>query len=201
MARVTVEDCVDKIPNRFDLVLLASQRARQISGGADLTITKTDSSDPAIAGSTLTYTLTVSNAGPADARQVQVVDQLPTGATFVSSSAACVGAVGAVTCQLGTVAAASSRTFTIETSVSSSLVHDAGSPVTITNSASVSSDQPDPNPGDDVAVESTMVVASAALRPALAAGPPGLTCVTSTPAGRPSWEERESVMVAMPTPR
>ena len=38
MARVTVEDCVDKIPNRFDLVLLAAQRARQISGGADLTL-------------------------------------------------------------------------------------------------------------------------------------------------------------------
>src|SRR5205823_13210159 len=38
MARVTVEDCVDKIPNRFDLVLMAAQRARQISGGADLTI-------------------------------------------------------------------------------------------------------------------------------------------------------------------
>ena len=35
MARVTVEDCVDKIPNRFDLVLLASQRARQILGGGD----------------------------------------------------------------------------------------------------------------------------------------------------------------------
>ena len=34
MARVTVEDCVDKIPNRFDLVLMAAQRARQISGGA-----------------------------------------------------------------------------------------------------------------------------------------------------------------------
>jgi len=33
MARVTVEDCVDKIPNRFDLVLLAAQRARQVSGG------------------------------------------------------------------------------------------------------------------------------------------------------------------------
>ena len=33
MARVTVEDCVDKIPNRFDLVLLAAQRAREISAG------------------------------------------------------------------------------------------------------------------------------------------------------------------------
>jgi len=35
MARVTVEDCVDKIPNRFDLVLLAAHRARQLSGGTD----------------------------------------------------------------------------------------------------------------------------------------------------------------------
>jgi DNA-directed RNA polymerase subunit omega len=38
MARVTVEDCVDKIPNRFDLVLIAAQRAREISGGAEITI-------------------------------------------------------------------------------------------------------------------------------------------------------------------
>ena len=38
MARVTVEDCVDKIPNRFDLVLLAAQRAREISGGGELTV-------------------------------------------------------------------------------------------------------------------------------------------------------------------
>ena len=49
MARVTVEDCVDKIPNRFDLVLLASQRARQISGGADLTIDRDRDKNPVVA--------------------------------------------------------------------------------------------------------------------------------------------------------
>jgi DNA-directed RNA polymerase subunit omega len=38
MARVTVEDCIEKVPNRFELVLLAGQRARQISGGAELTL-------------------------------------------------------------------------------------------------------------------------------------------------------------------
>jgi DNA-directed RNA polymerase subunit omega len=38
MARVTVEDCVDKITNRFDLVLVAAQRARQISAGAPLLV-------------------------------------------------------------------------------------------------------------------------------------------------------------------
>lgn len=49
MARVTVEDCVDKIPNRFDLVLLASQRARQISGGADLTVERDRDKNPVVA--------------------------------------------------------------------------------------------------------------------------------------------------------
>ena len=49
MARVTVEDCVDKIPNRFDLVLSAAQRARQISGGADLTIDRDRDKNPVVA--------------------------------------------------------------------------------------------------------------------------------------------------------
>ena len=49
MARVTVEDCVDKVPNRFDLVLLAAQRARQISGGADLTIERDRDKNPVVA--------------------------------------------------------------------------------------------------------------------------------------------------------
>jgi DNA-directed RNA polymerase subunit omega len=49
MARVTVEDCVDKIPNRFDLVLLAAQRAREIWGGAELTIDRDRDEDPGVA--------------------------------------------------------------------------------------------------------------------------------------------------------
>ena len=49
MARVTVEDCVDKIPNRFELVLLASQRARQVSGGAELTIDRDRDKNPVVA--------------------------------------------------------------------------------------------------------------------------------------------------------
>ena len=49
MARVTVEDCVDKIPNRFDLVLMAAQRARQISGGADLTVDRDRDKNPVVA--------------------------------------------------------------------------------------------------------------------------------------------------------
>jgi DNA-directed RNA polymerase subunit omega len=49
MARVTVEDCVDNIPNRFDLVLLAAQRARQISGGAELTLDRDRDKNPVVA--------------------------------------------------------------------------------------------------------------------------------------------------------
>ena len=49
MARVTVEDCVDKVPNRFDLVLMAAQRARQVSGGADLTIERDRDKNPVVA--------------------------------------------------------------------------------------------------------------------------------------------------------
>ncbi len=49
MARVTVEDCVDKIPNRFDLVLIAAQRAREISGGAELTIDRDRDKNPVVA--------------------------------------------------------------------------------------------------------------------------------------------------------
>jgi DNA-directed RNA polymerase subunit omega len=49
MARVTVEDCVEKIPNRFDLVLIAAQRARQISGGAELTVDRDRDKNPVVA--------------------------------------------------------------------------------------------------------------------------------------------------------
>ena len=49
MARVTVEDCVDKVSNRFDLVLFAAQRARQISGGADLTLERDRDKNPVVA--------------------------------------------------------------------------------------------------------------------------------------------------------
>ena len=49
MARVTVEDCVDKVPNRFDLVLLAAQRARQIAAGAPLLVERDNDKNPVVA--------------------------------------------------------------------------------------------------------------------------------------------------------
>ena len=49
MARVTVEDCVDKIPNRFELVLLAAHRARSIANGSAITVNPDDDKNPVIA--------------------------------------------------------------------------------------------------------------------------------------------------------
>ena len=49
MARVTVEDCITKIENRFELVLLAAQRARNIAAGADLTMDRDNDKNPVVA--------------------------------------------------------------------------------------------------------------------------------------------------------
>ncbi len=49
MARVTTEDCVDKVPNRFELVLLAAHRAREIAAGAPLTVNRDNDKNPVVA--------------------------------------------------------------------------------------------------------------------------------------------------------
>jgi len=49
MARVTVEDCVDKVPNRFELVMLASHRAREISSGSSITVDRDNDKNPVVA--------------------------------------------------------------------------------------------------------------------------------------------------------
>jgi DNA-directed RNA polymerase subunit omega len=49
MARVTVEDCIDKVENRFDLVLLASHRARMVSAGQQITVDRDNDKNPVVA--------------------------------------------------------------------------------------------------------------------------------------------------------
>ena len=48
MARVTVEDCVDKVPNRFELVMLAAHRAREISAGSAVTVDRDNDKNPVV---------------------------------------------------------------------------------------------------------------------------------------------------------
>lgn len=49
MARVTVEDCIDKVPNRFELILLSAHRARAISAGAPITVERDNDKNPVVA--------------------------------------------------------------------------------------------------------------------------------------------------------
>ena len=49
MARVTVEDCIEKVPNRFDLVLMAAHRARMISAGGSITVDRDNDKNPVVA--------------------------------------------------------------------------------------------------------------------------------------------------------
>lgn len=120
--------------------------------GADLSMSKTDSADPIRLGDTFTYTLTVSNAGPAAASSVVASDTLPAGLAFVSvtaSQGSCGAAGQAVTCNLGTLASAGNATISITVRATAVGV--------ITNTASVRSDTPDPRTDNDTDQETTTV--------------------------------------------
>jgi uncharacterized repeat protein (TIGR01451 family) len=133
---------------------------------ADVRVSKTDSPDPVIAGQTLTYTLTVANDGPSPAANVIADDFLPAGVTIVSviatGGASCIAGVPGdssrpTECTFGTLAASTSRTMTVVVTVG------AGVTGTITNDASVRSDQVDPNGANNVATAITTVSGSADL--------------------------------------
>ena len=123
-----------------------------VTGTADLTLAKTDSPDPVVAGTHVTYTLTVSNAGPNTAPQVVLLDELPAEVSFVSATSpqgSCGESGGTVTCQLFDLGSDAQAEVTLVV-----LTSTAG---TITNTASVSSPAADPNPADNEATEQTTV--------------------------------------------
>ena len=147
-------------PHTHYTVIIGGGQVSLTEKPADLAITKVDSSDPITAGSDLTYTLTVTNNGPNPASGVTVVDNLPAGVTLRSSTASqgsCSGTTN-VTCSLGDLASGASATVTIVVTTST-----AG---TLSNSASVSGNQPDPNSANNSATQQTTVAAApAAQRP------------------------------------
>jgi uncharacterized repeat protein (TIGR01451 family) len=124
---------------------------------ADLSITKTDDADPVTAGTDLTYTISVANAGPDDATNVVVTDPLPAGAAFVSATGGGTESGGTVTWNLGTVANGGSTDVTVTVLV------DQSQTAALSNTASVTSDVPDPDGSNDSATENTTVTADAAL--------------------------------------
>jgi uncharacterized repeat protein (TIGR01451 family) len=119
---------------------------------ADLAVQKSDSADPVSRGGALTYTLVVTNHGPASASGVQLVDRLPDSVRFVSASStagSCSAADGLVTCSLGTLSNGSSATVTIQVTA-----RRAGTAV---NTAEVRSLSPDSNPGNNTDTEETVI--------------------------------------------
>jgi len=115
-----------------------------LPASADLSLTKTSGASTTTPGSTVTYTITVANAGPSTATSVVVTDTLPAGLQFVSatpSQGSCSGTT-TVTCTLGNVLSGANATITLQALVTATT----GS---ITNTATVSSATSDPNGGNN----------------------------------------------------
>jgi uncharacterized repeat protein (TIGR01451 family) len=126
------------------------------AGTADLSVSKTGPAS-ASTGQDVTYTIVASNAGPAAAANVSLSDPLPGGTTFVSCSTSqgtCsgppVGMNGTVTAALGPLGVSASATLTI-------VAHVTAAGGTLSNTATVSSSTPDPNPGNDASTLDTPV--------------------------------------------
>jgi uncharacterized repeat protein (TIGR01451 family) len=139
----------DIVPNDNNI----SQLDMTVESVADLSITKSASPDPVTPGSTLTYTLTAKNNGPADATNVIVTDTLPAGVTLVSATPSQGTCSGGVTCNLGNLASGASATITIEVTVDAATACGA----TLSNLASVVSDVPDPDLTNNTASAATRV--------------------------------------------
>jgi uncharacterized repeat protein (TIGR01451 family) len=120
---------------------------------ADLSVSMSDSPDPATVGRELTYTLKATNGGPGPATNVAVEDVLPANVEFVSASASrgtCDG-TATVTCGVGNLASGASATVTIRVKPTASAVPS------ISNTATVKGMEADPNSANDSVTESTAV--------------------------------------------
>jgi uncharacterized repeat protein (TIGR01451 family) len=132
---------------------------------ADLGVTKTDAPDPVTAGSNITYTITVTNAGPSAASNATLTDVVPAGTTFVSFTAPGgwttttppSGGTGTVTATNPSLASGANEVFTLVVNV------DPGTTGVVSNTATVSSATTDPNPANDSDTETTTAGASADL--------------------------------------
>ena len=144
--------------NPYDNTLAGTDAfvTRMTTTSADLSITKAVDDGAPIEGATIVYTLTVTNSGPSDASGVSVNDTLPAGVTYVSDDGA--GAYAAGVWTVGALANGASATLNITAAVDAGT---AGS--TITNTATVSAAETDPNSANDSASVDITVSASADL--------------------------------------
>ena len=134
---------------------------------ADLSVTKSDSPDPAIAGEQLYYSVQVRNDGPDAALDTTVQDVLPAGVQYVTTDlpGGCVESPpGTLTCTVGDLAAGASKTFTIKVHVDPDLVAVNDGPLGIVNTVTVASTTPDDDLSDNSDTEGTIVEDRADLR-------------------------------------
>jgi uncharacterized repeat protein (TIGR01451 family) len=125
---------------------------------ADLAIYKRANRDVVQPGEDLFYTLTVVNNGPEKATNVVVTDTLPAGVTFIIDTDTCVESPpGTLTCHLGDLAAGKTVSFIIKVVVQAHLVVNVSGSTTITNTATVTSDQQDPDQTNNTAKVTTIV--------------------------------------------
>ena len=122
-----------------------------VLGRADLAVTKSDSPDPVMLGKQITYTIAVTNNGPSTATGVTVTDKLPTGVTFVGCSDGCAAVGNTVSWRLGTLL--NGYTDTVKLVVTADVVGQ------LTDTVTVSANEADPKPGNNVWVETTTVKA------------------------------------------
>ena len=146
----------------------ATTNIQAVTGSeVDLVVTKSDSPDPVVAGTNLTYTVTVTNSSANEAFNVVVSDLVPAGTTFVSLAAPAgwtldtpsVGGSGAATASIATLAAGADATFTLVVNVDSGVVAGA----TVSNTVTVATTNVDTNLLNNTDVESTLVDAEADL--------------------------------------
>ena len=152
-------------------------------------MTKTVAAGPVLAGDPVTYTITVSNAGPSDAQTVALSDLVPANTTFVSDAqtsgpafnltSPAVGGTGTISGTIGTLASGDSATFTVVVMVSP------GTPdgTTITNTADVTAATTDPNLANNSATVTTGSVAATGAD----------VSVTNTSHGRPPYSRAHAV--------
>jgi uncharacterized repeat protein (TIGR01451 family) len=129
---------------------------------ADVAVTKTGAPDPVNQNTTLVYTITVSNSGPAVATNVVATDTLPAAVTYLSSSTTlggCVQAAGTVTCNLGTMSVG--QVAVISISVNATTFSSAS---LATNSVTITHGESDPNSANNTATFTSTIQAPTAVQ-------------------------------------